>query len=53
MRLVIQRVSKAQVSVDGKILGKIDKGLFVLVGVKDGDKEAALLLKEIEAAHKE
>ena len=39
MRLVIQRVSKAQVSVDGKILGKIDKGLFVLVGVKDGDKE--------------
>ena len=47
MRLVIQRVSKAQVSVDEKILGKINKGLFVLVGVKEGDKkEDAVFLAE-------
>ena len=39
MRVVIQRVSKASVSVDKKIVGKIDKGLFVLVGVKQGDEE--------------
>ena len=41
MRLVIQRVSKASVAVSesGKIVGKIGKGLFVLVGVKEGDTE--------------
>jgi D-tyrosyl-tRNA(Tyr) deacylase len=39
MRLVIQRVSSAQVRVSGKVVGKIGKGLFVLVGVKEGDNE--------------
>jgi D-tyrosyl-tRNA(Tyr) deacylase len=38
MRLVVQRVNKASVSVDKKIVGKIGKGLFVLIGVKDGDR---------------
>lgn len=41
MRLVIQRVSEASVRVSesGKIVGKIGLGLFVLVGVKEGDTE--------------
>ena len=39
MRLVVQRVSKASVSVKDSVVGKIDKGLFVLVGVKEGDTE--------------
>ena len=39
MRVVVQRVSKASVSVEGKVVGKIDKGLFVMVGVKSGDKK--------------
>lgn len=39
MRLVIQRVSEAQVSVRGRVVGQIDKGLFVLVGFKKGDSE--------------
>ena len=33
MRTVIQRVKYAKVSVDGKILGEIGKGLLVLLGV--------------------
>lgn len=39
MRLVIQRVSKARVSVGKKIIGRVNKGLFVLVGVREGDKK--------------
>lgn len=37
MRLVIQRVSHASVAVDGNIVGEIDKGLLVLVGVTHSD----------------
>lgn len=43
MRLVIQRVIKASVSVEEKVVGKIDKGLFVLIGIKKGDTQ-----KEVE-----
>jgi len=39
MRAVVQRVKKASVSIDGKIVGKINKGLVILVGVKNGDTE--------------
>lgn len=39
MKLVIQRVNKASVSVNGKVVSSIGKGLFVLVGIKDGDTE--------------
>ncbi len=39
MRALIQRVSKASVSVDDKIVGAIDRGLVVLVGVTHGDTE--------------
>lgn len=37
MRFVIQRVAHASVSVDGKVLGKIDKGYMVLIGVSGAD----------------
>lgn len=37
MRLVIQRVSRASVEVDGEIRGRIGCGLMVLVGVAQGD----------------
>ena len=39
MRIVIQRVSEATVTVDNEIKGKIGCGLMVLVGVETGDKE--------------
>lgn len=39
MRFVIQRVTGASVSVDGKIVGEIGHGLLVLVGVSDLDDE--------------
>ena len=37
MKLVIQKVKKAQVEVNNQIVGKIDKGYMVLLGVKKGD----------------
>lgn len=37
MRLVIQRVTEASVSVDAEFVGKIGKGLLILVGVEQGD----------------
>ena len=37
MKIVIQRVSHASCTVDGKITGKIDKGLLLLIGFKNGD----------------
>jgi D-tyrosyl-tRNA(Tyr) deacylase len=39
VRLVVQRVKWAQVSVDGEIVGKIEDGLLALVGAKTGDTE--------------
>lgn len=47
MRLVVQRVNSASVSVGGKVVGKIGRGLFVLVGFKKGDtREKAEILAE-------
>jgi D-tyrosyl-tRNA(Tyr) deacylase len=37
MRVVIQRVSKASVTIDGSIHGKIGTGLLVLLGIEDAD----------------
>jgi D-aminoacyl-tRNA deacylase len=37
MRVVIQRVSSASVSIEGKINGAIQQGLMVLVGIEDAD----------------
>ncbi|HUE27519.1 MAG TPA: D-aminoacyl-tRNA deacylase [Solirubrobacteraceae bacterium] len=39
MRALIQRVSRASVSVDGAAVSAIGPGLLVLLGVKDGDAE--------------
>ena len=40
MKLVIQRVKNAAVSVDGKVVGSCGKGLMMLLGVADGDSSA-------------
>ncbi|MBI3177116.1 MAG: D-aminoacyl-tRNA deacylase, partial [Chloroflexi bacterium] len=40
MRALIQRVSKASVTVDGKAISSIGHGLVVLLGVGHGDGEA-------------
>lgn len=37
MKVVLQRVSRASVSVGGSVVGAIDHGLLILVGVADGD----------------
>ena len=40
MRAILQRVSSASVTVDGLVVGEIDAGLLVLLGVGQGDTEA-------------
>ena len=40
MRFVIQRVTEASVRVDGNVIGQIEKGFLVLIGVSDSDTEA-------------
>lgn len=49
MRCVIQRVSKARVTVDGRVTGEIEKGFMVLLGVMNGDtdEEMRLLAKKV------
>ncbi len=37
MRIVIQRVAKASVTIDGKIKSAIEKGLLIFVGIEDAD----------------
>ena len=39
MKTVIQRVSEANVVVDGEIVGKITKGLMLLVGIDENDEK--------------
>jgi D-tyrosyl-tRNA(Tyr) deacylase len=41
MRAVIQRVSRASVTVEGRVVGQIHQGLLVLLGVARADNEAA------------
>lgn len=40
MRCVVQKVSRASVTVAGELVGKIENGYMVLVGAEDGDVEA-------------
>lgn len=47
MRIVVQRVKEAQVETGGEVVGRIKKGLFVLLGVAKGDREEkAIFLAE-------
>lgn len=43
MRILLQRVSRAQVTVDGQVVGAIGPGLLLLVGIRQGDT-----LKEVQ-----
>lgn len=49
MRVVIQRVKKAAVNIDGKIFSAIQNGLMILVGIEDADtlEDAAWLCSKI------
>lgn len=49
MRAVIQRVTSAQVTVGGEVVGRIGRGFLVLLGVTagDGEAEARLLARKI------
>ena len=49
MKAVLQRVTEAQVSVDGEVVGRCGQGFFVLLGVVDGDsrEDADILAKKI------
>ncbi len=40
MRLLLQRVTRASVTVDGEVVGRIGPGLVVLVGIGHGDDDA-------------
>jgi len=49
MRAVVQRVSRASVEVEGAVVGRIDRGWLVLLGVgrEDGPEDAARLADKI------
>lgn len=49
MRNVIQRVTRASVEVNGEIVGKINRGILVYVGIEKGDteKEIAFMAEKI------
>lgn len=49
MRIVLQRVSQASVSVEGRIVGAIERGLLLLVGIRttDTEVEAAWMARKI------
>ena len=40
MKSVLQRVARAEVRVEGAVVGSIERGLMVLVGVAEGDTDA-------------
>ncbi|KRN29538.1 dtd protein [Lactobacillus selangorensis] len=42
MRVVLQRVKQASVTIDSKVVGQIDAGLLLLVGFADGDTDKDL-----------
>ena len=39
MRIVIQRVSEASVTIAGEMISKIEKGMMILLGIEDADTE--------------
>lgn len=49
MKLVVQRVKEAKVEVDEKVVGKINKGFLVLIGIthEDEKEQADYLVKKL------
>jgi len=49
MRVLIQRVSRASVTVEGQVVSKIGKGLLVLLGIGhgDGEEQAQFLAEKV------
>ena len=49
MRLLIQRVSKASVTVNGQVISKIGKGLLILLGIghDDGEEQVQFLAEKV------
>ncbi len=49
MKLVVQRVKNSKVEVEGKVIGKIEKGFMVLCGIthSDTEKEADVLARKL------
>jgi D-tyrosyl-tRNA(Tyr) deacylase len=50
MKIVLQRVKRASVGVDGKVAGEIGKGICLLVGIEKGDtsEDAEFLARKTE-----
>ena len=46
MKLVVQRVLNSKVEVEGNVVGQIEKGFMVLIGVCESDDEIIALLIE-------
>ena len=51
MRIVIQRVLRASVTIDNQMVSSIDKGLMILVGVREGDTEPDMQWLAAKAAN--
>jgi D-tyrosyl-tRNA(Tyr) deacylase len=51
MRAVVQRVSRAQVSIEGNVVGRITKGLLVLLAIREGDGEAQIAFLTDKLTH--
>lgn len=49
MRIVVQRVKTASVEAEGEVVGEINRGLFVLLGIKKGDtkKQVDFLVEKL------
>ena len=49
MRFLVQKVSKAEVRVDNNVIGKINKGFMILIGIHKNDtiKEADKLISKV------
>lgn len=49
MRGVVQRVKRASVTVDGKVISKIDKGIMLLLGIEanDDEKDLEYIIKKV------
>ena len=51
MRIVIQRVQRASVTIDNQLFSEIGAGLMILVGVREGDEPADMQWRAAKAAN--